>query len=89
MEAFFFITKKQKEGIPMKSSTEREVSTYNRTALICFACVVACIVFDVQKYTRSGFSLDWNLALSIALYIILTLLGIRAFRKGRKIKKEN
>lgn len=71
----------------MKSSTEREVNTYNRTA--CFACVVACIVFDVQKYTRYGFSLDWNLALSIALYIILTLLGIRAFRKGRKIKKEN
>lgn len=73
----------------MKSSTEREVNTYNRTALICFACVVGCIVFDVQKYTRYGFSLDWNLALSIALYIILTLLGIRAFRKGRKIKKEN
>ena len=73
----------------MRSSTDREVSTYNRTALICFVCVIACIVFDVQKYTRNGFSLDWNLALSIALYIILTLLGIRAIRKGRKLKKEN
>ena len=89
MEAFFLYKTDLKEGIPMRTSTEREISTYNRTALICLVCVIACIVFDVQKYTRTGFSFDWNLVLSILLYVVLILLGIRAFRKGKKIKKEN
>ncbi len=70
----------------MKSSSERESGSYTRAALVCFVCIIACLVLDVKKYIRYGFSLDWDFALSIVLYLILIFLGVRAFRKGRKGK---
>ncbi len=68
----------------MKSFSEREAGIYRRSALICFACVIICLIFDIQKYTQNGFSFDWNFVLSILLYVILIVLGIRSYRKGKR-----
>lgn len=72
----------------MRSFTERELGIYHRNALICFICVGACLVFDIQKYIRAGhFYWDWNTALSVVLYALLIFLGVRSLRKARKIKQ--
>lgn len=69
----------------MKSSNERESGMHYRTALMCFVCLALCIYLDVQKYMRAGaFYMDGSFAVSILLYIVLVVLGIRAFFKGKK-----
>ena len=66
----------------MRSSNDRESATYTRSALICFVCVGICLYFDIQKYTKTGFTFDR------VFYVLLTVLGIRSILKGRKLKKD-
>ena len=49
----------------MRSSNDRESATYTRSALICFVCVGICLYFDIQKYTKTGFTFDREFFISL------------------------
>lgn len=73
----------------MQSSHEREGHSYYRTALVCFVCIAACLFFDIRKFILAGHIIfDWELVISLLLYVLLLLLGIRAIRKGKKKKTQ-
>ena len=64
----------------MRSSNDRESATYTRSALICFVCVGICLYFDIQKYTKTGFTFDREFFISLVFYVLLTVLGILSQR---------
>jgi len=71
----------------MRSSNDRESATYTRSALICFVCVGICLYFDIQKYTKTGFTFDREFFISLVFYVLLTVLPLHPQRteveKGR------
>ena len=52
------------------------------------SCVGICLYFDIQKYTKTGFTFDREFFISLVFYVLLTVLGIRSILKGRKLKKD-
>lgn len=69
------------------NANEKQRRIYTRNALVCFACTAVCIAIDIQNFMRVGFYFNWNIGLSFALYIVLIILGIRAVKKSRELKK--
>lgn len=71
----------------MQTSNEREIHSYYRTALVCFVCIAACLFFDIRKFILAGHIIfDLELVISLFLYALLLVLGIRSLRKGKKRK---
>lgn len=73
----------------MHQSEQKEQRSFTRAAIICFACVILCLVFDIQKFYKAGHIIfDLEFFLSILLYALLIFLGIRSFRKAKAGAKE-
>lgn len=73
----------------MQSSNEREKQSYYRTACVCFICIAACLFFDIRKFISAGhIILDWELGISLILYVLLLFLGIRSIHKGKEKGKQ-
>lgn len=71
----------------MQTSNEREIHSYYRTALVCFVCIAACLFFDIRKFILAGHIIfDLELVISLFLYALLLVLGIRSLRQGKKRK---
>lgn len=74
----------------MQQSEQRERRSYTRAAMICFACVIICLVFDIQKFYKAGHIIfDLEFFISIIVYVLLVFLGIRSLRKGKKGVEED
>lgn len=74
----------------MQQSEQRERRSYTRAAMICFACVIICLVFDIQKFYKAGHIIfDLEFFISIIVYVLLVFLGIRSLRKGKKGVEEH
>jgi hypothetical protein len=68
-----------------KERQERRI--YIRSAVICFACTAVCIGIDIRNFIYAGhFYFNWNIGISIVIYILLILCGIRALRKAKTAK---
>lgn len=68
----------------MQTSEQKEQRRYVRTALICFSCLVLCLIFDIQKFYKLGrIVFDLEFFISLVLYALLIFLGIRSLRKSR------
>ncbi len=70
------------------NSNDMKRHSYIRNAFVCFICTAVCIAMDVRNFIDAGgFYWDWNIGLSIVLYVVLIGLGIRLIRKSKQQKE--
>ena len=67
------------------NADSKEKRMYIRNAVVCFVCTAVCIGIDIRNFCIAGrLYFNWNLAISIVLYILLIIAGIRAVKKARQ-----
>lgn len=65
------------------NSRKRERRSYIRSAVLSFGCTAVCIGIDIYNFIRAGrIYVDWKIAVSVVIYILLIFLGIRAIKKA-------
>lgn len=71
------------------NSRDKQRHLYIRNAALSFGCTAVCIGVDIRNFIMAGhFYLNWNIGISIVIYVVLIMLGIRAVKKIRELKKE-
>lgn len=81
--------KNQNYGGVRMDSQNKTLRVYQRNVLISFLCVAVCIGIDIRNFIQNrSITFTWQLAVSIIVYILLILMGIRSIKKIREIKRK-